>query len=120
MALVAPLFPMIYNTSDNVKDLAAQLLIISALFMPVHGFTHSSYFTLRSGGKTIITFIFDCGFIWAFSYPVAMLLTNFTSLAIIPLYTIVQCVEIVKVVVSVFLLKSGIWVNNLTESTKKI
>ena len=120
MALVAPLFPMIYNTSDNVKDLAAQLLIISALFMPVHGFTHSSYFTLRSGGKTIITFIFDCGFIWAFSYPVAMLLTNFTSLTIIPLYTIVQCVEIVKVVVSVFLLKSGIWVNNLTESTKKI
>ena len=118
MALVAPLFPKIYNTSDSVKALAAQLLIISALFMPVHGFAHSAYFTLRSGGKTIITFIFDSGFIWAVSFPVATLLTNLTSIQIIPLYVIVQAVDIIKVIVSVLLLKSGIWINNLTEENK--
>ncbi len=118
MALVAPLFPRIYNTSDSVKYLAAQLLIISALFMPVHGFAHSAYFTLRSGGKTIITFIFDSGFIWAVSFPVATLLTNFTSIQIIPLYVIVQAVDIIKVIVSVLLLKSGIWINNLTDENK--
>ena len=120
MALIAPLFPAIYNTTDNVKALAAQLLIVSALFMPVHGFTHSSYFTLRSGGKSMITFVFDSGFIWGLSYPVAALLTHFTDIPILPLYTIVQAVEIIKVIISVFLLKSGIWINNLTENNKNI
>ena len=118
MALVSPLFPKIYNTTDSVKDLAARLLMISALFMPMHGFAHSAYFTLRSGGKTIITFIFDSGFIWAVSYPVAAILTNFTDISIIPLYIIIQAVDLIKVVISVFLLKSGIWINNLTDENK--
>lgn len=118
MAVVAPLFPKIYNTTDNVRALASQFLIVSALSMPIHGFAHAAYFTLRSGGKTMITFIFDSGFIWAISYPVAFILTKYTSLPILPLYTIIQLVDLVKVIISIFLLKSGIWVNNLTEDNK--
>ncbi len=118
MALVAPLFPRIYNTSDSVRSLASQFLIVSALSMPIHGFAHAAYFTLRSGGKTMITFVFDSGFIWAVSYPVAFVLTNYTNVSILTLYTIIQLVDLVKVIVSVFLLKSGIWVNNLTAENK--
>ena len=115
LAILATHIPYLFSkTTPEIRDIATGLLYVVAGLMPFFAFSHGCYFALRSGGKTIITFIFDCGFIWAFSYPVAMLLTNFTSLTIIPLYTIVQCVEIVKVVVSVFLLKSGIWVNNLT------
>ena len=119
MACVAPLFPKIYNTTDNVRAIAAELLMVSALCMPIHGFAHSAYFTLRSGGKTMITFVFDSGFIWAISYPVAILLTKFTSLPILAVYTIVQLVDIIKVVVSILLLKSGVWVNNLTDDNMK-
>ncbi len=119
MALVAPLFPGIYNTTDSVRSLASQFLIVSALSMPIHGFAHSAYFTLRSGGKTMITFVFDSGFIWAVSYPVAFILTKYTNVSILPLYTIIQLVDLVKVIVSIFLLKSGIWVNNLTDEKDK-
>lgn len=115
MAFLAPLFPKIYNTTDSVRELAGQFLIVSALTMPIHGFAHSAYFTLRSGGKTMITFVFDSGFIWAVSCPAAILLTKCTSLPILPIYTIIQLIDLIKVVVSIFLLKSGVWVNNLAD-----
>ena len=118
MAIVSPLFPQIYNTTDSVRSLASQFLIVSALCMPIHGFAHSAYFTLRSGGKTMITFVFDSGFIWAVSVTVATLLTKYTDLPVLAIYTIIQLVDIIKIIVSVFLLKSGVWVNNLAEENK--
>lgn len=72
LAFMAPLFPMIYNTTDEVKSLAAQFIRILALCMPMNAFINVSYFTLRSGGKTIVTFLFDSVFMWVASIPVAM------------------------------------------------
>ena len=118
MALIAPLFPQIYNTSDAVKKLAGQFLTVSAIFMPIQGFVHASYFTLRSGGKTLVTFVFDSVFVWVISIPAAFALTNFTDLPILPLYTIVQCLDIMKVIIGLIMLKSGIWVNNLVGENK--
>jgi putative MATE family efflux protein len=118
MALIAPLFPQIYNTSDAVKKLAGQFLTVSAILMPIQGFAHASYFTLRSGGKTLVTFVFDSVFVWVISIPAAFALTNFTNLPILPLYTIVQCLDIIKVIIGLIMLKSGIWVNNLVGENK--
>ena len=56
MALLAPLFPIIYNTTEEVKALATWFIRIAAFCMPIHGFLHATYFTIRSGGKTFITF----------------------------------------------------------------
>ena len=58
MVLVGRFFPEIYKTHQSVKDLAGKFILISALAMPLCAFTHSTYFTLRSGGKTLITFLF--------------------------------------------------------------
>ena len=54
MALLAPLLPQLYNTSDSVKQMASDMLWVSAAMMPFNAFTNTCYFTLRSGGKTII------------------------------------------------------------------
>ena len=113
MAVFAPLIPDIYNTQQSVKDLACEFLIISALLMPIHGFTHSSYFTLRSGGKTVVTFLFDSVFMWTLSLPCAFILSRFTSLAIIPIFLAVQGIDIIKCVLGFILVKKGIWINNL-------
>ena len=118
MAFLSPMIPEIYNTEPAVKKLAGQLLLASALYMPVHGFVHASYFTLRSGGKTMITFIFDSGFVWFISIPVAFVVSRFTAVPILPLYICVQCLDLIKVVIGFFMLKSGIWVNNLVEEKK--
>ena len=52
MVAVAPLITKTYNVTDDVKDLAAALIIIYAIMMPFNCFTHNCYFTLRSGGQT--------------------------------------------------------------------
>lgn len=113
MAILAPQIPKIYNTQNSVKAFASQFLLISAVMMPIHGFTHAAYFTLRSGGNTVVTFLFDSVFMWIFSIPFAFALSHFTSIPIIALYLIVQGIDAVKCVLGFILVKKGIWVNNL-------
>ena len=115
MALLAPRIPGLYNTTDLVKRIAASLLLVNSVMMPVNAFTCTSYFTLRSGGKTVITFVFDSGFIWLLCMPLAFCLSRFTALPILPMFIAVQSLELVKCVVGFFLLRSRRWVNNLTE-----
>ena len=117
MALCAPYFPLLYNTTADVRILARDIIYITALFMPAHAFTHASYFTLRSGGKTLITFIFDSGFMWLVSIPVAYCISRFTALPMRPMYAIVLSVELIKCVIGVLFLKSDMWLNNLVENT---
>ncbi len=111
MSLFAPFFPKIYKTTDEIKTLATTLLYILALFMPVHAFMNSAYFTLRSGGKTFITFLFDSGFVWGISAPVAFCLSRFTDMPIARLYFLVLSTELIKCVLGYILVKRGIWLN---------
>ncbi len=120
MACFSGLFPMAYNTSDNVRGLASSFILISAVLMPIHGVLHCTYFTLRSGGKTIITFLFDCGFSWGVSVPLAYCLANFTDMSIIPLYLCCQCVEAVKCVIGLILIKKGVWLSNIVSDKKAL
>ncbi len=59
MFAVSGVFPQVYKTSDEVRSLAATFIRITVCFMPIHAFLHAVYFTIRSGGKTVITFLFD-------------------------------------------------------------
>jgi len=120
LGLVSPLFPLFYNTTDEVRGLAASLIRVVALFMPMHAFIHASYFTLRSGGRTVITFLFDSVFIWAFSLPVVFVLSRFSTLPIIPLYFTGQFLEIVKCVIGFILVKKGVWIQNIVSEEKTV
>lgn len=113
LILLAPLFPMLYNTSDNVKDLATWFLRIAAACMPIAAFMHASYFTLRSGGKTIVTFLFDSVFLWCVSIPLAYVLSRFTDMPIISLYLACQLIDILKCILGFVLLKKGVWLHNI-------
>ena len=114
MAAVSGSFPLIYNTSDSVRAIATKLICICAVLMPAHAFAHATYFTIRSGGKTLITFILDSGYMWAVSVPLAFILSRFTNMDIIPLYSICQGVEMLKCVLGAYLLKKGTWIRCLT------
>ncbi len=106
-------FPQLYNTTDDIRKLAGIFLIVIAVYMPAQGFLHSTYFTIRTGGKTIITFFFDCGFMWIVTIPMAYVLSRFTSIPIVPLYFICTGADVIKSIVGFILLKKGIWLNNL-------
>ena len=113
---LAPLFPELYNTEADVKEYAKNFIIIAALFMPQHAFLHAAYFTLRSGGKTVITFLFDSGFMWAVSIPFAFVISRYTVWPIEVIYALCQGIEIIKSVVGFILLKKGIWLNNIVSN----
>lgn len=113
LASIAAQFPKLYNTSDSVRTLATNLNYIVAVMMPVHSYLNAAYFTLRSGGKTFVTFLFDSGFMWVCSIPVVFLLSRFTDLPILPLYAICSSLDLLKCIVGVKMLKGGSWIQNL-------
>ena len=115
MFITAPLFPAIYNTEQAVRDLASSFIRIMAVYMPFGAFLHASYFTLRSGGKTIITFLFDSVFICCVSFPAAYIMAYFTAIPIVPLYAAVQALDLIKCVIGYILVKKRIWVQNIIE-----
>ena len=112
-ASTAPFVPRLYNTIPRVRQLATNLLLISAAVMPLHAFANSCYFTLRSGGKTLITFLFDSGVLWLVSIPVAFVLSRFTAMLIQPMYALVEGLNLLKCIVGAVMVHRRRWVVNL-------
>lgn len=115
MVVVAPFFPELYNTSTQIKELAKKFIVVAAVCMPLQALTHATYFTLRSGGKTIITFIFDSFFVWSVTIPLAFCLTRYSSLSIVMVYLICQSIEAVKCIIGFLLVKKGVWIQKIVD-----
>ena len=115
MAAFSGLFPQIYNTTEAVRSLATQFIRVSAFMMFFNSYTNATYFTLRSGGQTMVTFLFDSCFVWLFCVPLAFCLSRFTAIAILPLYIICQGTDLIKCVLGAYMLKQGKWIQNLTQ-----
>lgn len=110
---LAPLFPEVYKTSDKIKALSSYMIIVQAIAMPLWSYTHACYFTLRSGGKTGLTFLFDFAFTWVIVIPCAFIIAHFTKMDIHPMFAIITFSEVIKVVIGFFMVRSGIWISNL-------
>ncbi len=111
--LAAPFIPYLYNTEPEVRALATRLLMVAGASLPIHAFIHCAYFTIRSGGKTVITFFFDCVYTWVVPVPLSFVLCRLTGLPIIAVYAIVQFSDAIKLLIAVPMLKSGFWANNV-------
>ncbi len=109
------LIPLLYNTSDEVRSLTSQLLIVAGFSLPLHAYLHVAYFTIRTGGKTWITFLFDSVYTWVFPVPLAFLLCRFTTLPMIWVYFAVQFVDVVKAIIGTYMLRSKVWAKNVID-----
>ena len=103
----------IYNTTDAIKELAVIFICICAILTPVEALNNAAYFTMRSGGKTFITFLFDSVFLWVISIPVATVLVTYTDWGIVPVYAFCQSLNLIKSVIGIILVKKGIWIQNV-------
>ena len=113
LGLCANIIPRFYDASEYTRELAGSMLLIVACTMPIFAYAHAVYFTLRSGGKSLLTFVFDCGFTWGMTIPFAFIASNYTSLSILTVYLIVQLLDLTKCIVGYFLIKKGIWINRI-------
>ncbi|MBO4241838.1 MAG: MATE family efflux transporter [Clostridiales bacterium] len=115
LAVVSPFFPGVYNTTDDIKHLATMIILIYGLVMPIYSFTHASYFVIRAGGNTFITFLFDSCFVWLVSVPAAYILSRFTEIPLLPMIAMVQSLEIIKALIGGLMVRSGIWAKNIVK-----
>ena len=115
MAVCAPYFPRIYDVPPEVRQLATSFILTCAFMMPIEVLPHTFYFTLRSGGKTFITFLFDSAFSWAVNVPVVYILVYYTTMPIAPLYLCSLLTGLIKCVIGWIMVKRRIWVVNLAE-----
>lgn len=116
MFIVSPFIVGIYTeVTAEAKEIAKYCLAIMSVNLPIQAFLHSSYFTLRSGGKTLVTFIFDSVFVWSVSVPLAFVLIRFTALSIFSVYPIVLSVDLIKCLIGFVLVKKGAWINNIAK-----
>ena len=111
----APLFPELYNTTDEVKHLAVWFLCISMATSPIQAFGNASYFTLRAGGKTWITFAFDSVYLWVLRVPIVRAMIAFTTWPIMVIFLISCLVDLFKCVLGYVLIKRGIWIHNIVD-----
>lgn len=117
LVLCAPYIPQAYRgLTQDVRDLASQLLRFSACAMPLHAMAHCAYFTLRSGGKTGITFLFDCGYTWVISVPLAFLLVKVFHAPILVAYGTLQLSDVLKCLLGYCLIRKGIWIQNIAKA----
>lgn len=115
LVAISGLFPRIYNTTDEVRTLATKLICVAACSIPFSAYVHAAYFAMRSGGKTIITLVFDSGFIWAFSIPLTYLLCHFTDLHVVYIAFVPVVADILKTVFGYYVIKKGDWIQNLAK-----
>ena len=113
LAACSMVFPSLYDTTEEVRHLGQWFIIITAVFFPIQGVLNVFYFTLRSGGKTVITFLFDSVFTWVVSVSLAFALCSYTALPVLAVYALVQAADLVKVVAGHILVKKGVWITNL-------
>ena len=84
--------------------------------MPFGAYAYSAYFTMRSGGKVMITLIFDSIYMCVVVVPISWILSNYTSMNIYWLFIICQGTEIIKAALGFVLLKQGTWVKQLVSN----
>ena len=112
-------FPNLYNTTEQVRQLATKTIFVAAVLMPLQAYSFPVYFTLRAGGKTVLTTVFDCGTIWLLYLPISFLLSRFTGLPFLAIFAICNGTDLIKCVVGGALIRSGIWIQTLTAPEKE-
>jgi len=71
---------------------------------------------MRSGGKTVITFLFDSVYMIFVSVPFTLIIAKLTSIHIIGVYALSLGIEIFKVVLGFILIIQGKWMQNIVDT----
>jgi putative MATE family efflux protein len=113
LSISADWITQIYRTEAEVRSLAAAFMRATALCMPFQAIANCAYFAIRSGGRTLLTMVFDSIYVWVFCVPYTYALVTFTALGIESIYPLSQLQHPLKAVISLVAVGSGIWARNL-------
>ncbi|MEG1524406.1 MAG: MATE family efflux transporter [Clostridia bacterium] len=106
-------FPKLFNTTKAVQQMSGEMIRVIALLLPIRGFTHLAYYTLRSGGRTMLTLMFDGGYVTLICLPVTYLLATYTDLSAVALFAVSLAAELSKSILAAIWIKKGTWMRNI-------
>lgn len=118
MASTAGLITQVYNAEIEVRQLATAFMRAGAIYMPFQAIANSCYFAIRSGGRTLLTMVFDSIYVWVICIPYTYALVTFTGLGIASIYPLSQLIHVLKAVLSLVAVSTGFWARNLVDYGK--
>lgn len=119
LCLISPIIISLYTgISQEAKDAAQILIIFFGIYFFICSLNNSLFFTIRSGGKTLLVFLFDSAYGWVVQIPLAFLFTFVFKLDFVILVMVVNSVDIIKTIVGLIIVLSKRWFKNLTQVHK--
>lgn len=116
MFLTAPFIPRMFHASDDIIFLSSRSLMLLAIVLPIKTFNmHSIVGILRSGGDTRMSLFIELTSVWLVGVPLAYFGGLVLKLPIYYLYLLVGLEEVYKMIFGLIRIRSGKWVNDLTE-----
>ena len=113
LSISAHKITQVYNAEAEVRHLAAAFMRAGAIYMPFQAIANCSYFAIRSGGRTLLTFLFDSVYTWVICVPYTYALVTFTNLEIGAIYPLSQLIHVLKAIISLAVVRTGFWAHNL-------
>ena len=117
---IAPMIPQIYRTEASVREMAVRCIRVMAFWLPMWALANIGYFTVRSGGRVAVVFLFDSVFTWAVKVSVLRILVMKTAMDVVDIYFTVNGLETIKAVVGILLVLSGMWMQDLVNDVKDL
>ena len=115
MFSIRPYVLMLYNISDTTKAITLQIIGVSSVMLLFQSLAFILMIgILRGGGDTKFVLITDVIFLWLVAIPLGYIAAVVFKLPIPVVYIIIKCDEIIKVIISLFRVKSGKWIRNVT------
>lgn len=111
--LIAPYVPNLVNINSNLKSAATTFLRIQSSFYIFNILYVCIFFILRAGGDTKSTFIIDSMFMWICVIPIAVVVSLYFNINIFIFFTIIQSINILKLMLAIHLYKKELWIKNL-------
>ena len=112
--LLAPAYVRIYQVEPQVRELTRQILIAFAIIAPVK--VQNMILgggIIRSGGKTTYVMCIDFIGTWLFGVPLGLLGAFVWKLPIPWVYFILSLEEVVRLLISIFLFRKKVWMEQL-------
>ncbi|MDF2594400.1 MAG: family efflux transporter [Clostridia bacterium] len=112
---IRPYVLLLYNVSQNTKDIARQIMAAGSLMLVFQSVAFVLMIgVLRGGGDTKFVLVADIIFLWAVAIPLGYVAAVILHLPIALVFIALKCDEILKVGISLIRVKRGKWIRNVT------
>lgn len=112
---LAFVLPPLYSIGDGLRTLASKMTLIYSMSIPLSVAYLFCFFVLRAGGDTKSATLLDSVYMWIVPIPVALCVALFfPQIGIVGALLITQSILSTRLIPSVYFLRKGKWVRNIT------